>query len=220
MNKNIISGSLLDNIEDLTREGQFIDHDRKKLLEQLAENIHLLLTDRKEASVLFVCTHNSRRSQLAEIWLQLAVDYHHLKHIHSYSGGTEATAFNIRMVMALKRFGIDIDEREEGTNPKYILTNAASMDMSGLMFSKVFDDSTNPKENFIAVMVCNQADDDCPFIPGAFARFSLPYEDPKGYDMTDNESMAYDGKVREIGREMLYMVDYLKSMSSDSLGYN
>ena len=75
------------------------------------------------------------------------------------------------------------------------------------MFSKKYDHSQNPQNAFAAIMVCSNADEACPFIPGADARFSLPFQDPKQHDNTPQEGRQYDERCRQIAREMLYTMD-------------
>lgn len=184
-------------IESLDLESDLIADNRKAMLKELADLI-FKIREEGEVNLNFICTHNSRRSQLAEIWVKALTAYYQIK-INSFSGGTEGTAFNVRMVNALKSMGFELVEIESGRNPVYKF--AASEDR---MFSKVFDDAMNPTERAIAVMVCSDADENCPFVPGAI-RFSLAYEDPKAFDNTDLEETAYTNKVREIGREMIYL---------------
>jgi protein-tyrosine-phosphatase len=182
---------------------------RRQELQDLAGIIRNQTRDQGSSSVIFVCTHNSRRSQLAQLWLKAACTHYRLDGIETFSGGTEATAFNPRMVTALKRFGFSIEKTTDTNNPRYSV-NIAEEEL--VMFSKKYDDPFNPLKDFIAVMVCDQADHDCPFVPGAYARVSLPYEDPKAFDGRDQEAQAYDDKVMEIGREILYLVSVLGSM--------
>ena len=162
------------------------------------------------SKVTFVCTHNSRRSQLSQVWFWQGLAYFNIKGISSYSGGTEATAFNHRMVSALQRFGFNLLKMDESDNPKYLMRSGVADEREMLLFSKKFADGFNPQKDFIAVMVCGQADAECPFVPGAYSRVSLPYEDPKVADDTDQEMKSYDDKVLEIGREILFMTKYLK----------
>ena len=75
-----------------------------------------------------------------------------------------------------------------------------------IVFSKVFSDELNPKSNFCAVMVCSNADEGCPFVPGAEKRISLLYEDPKIYDGTELETVKYDERCYEIGRDIMFMM--------------
>ncbi len=197
-------------IQSLESEFAQIIEKRKTDLKLLGQIINEQMSKVDTAQVIFVCTHNSRRSQLSEIWLRLASEYYGVGSIKSYSGGTESTAFNHRMVDAVKRAGIELTTLVEGDNPRYSLSEEKKTTTSyELMFSKKYDHEYNPSKDFIAVMVCSQADKDCPFIPGALERMALPYIDPKACDDTPQESKAYDDKVREIGREILYMMSHL-----------
>lgn len=199
-----LSQSLGDSILELAGQADLISGKRKKELDQLASQISTLREETGSAAVTFVCTHNSRRSQLSELWLRTASKFYLLEGIAAFSGGTASTAFNHRMVAALKRFGFQLHIEEDGENPLYIDGQSQQK-----MFSKKYDDPFNPQQDYIAVMVCDQADRDCPFVPGAWARVSLPFIDPKVADGTGQEGKAYDDKVREIGREILYVANRL-----------
>jgi arsenate reductase len=127
--------------------------------------------------------------------------------METYSGGTEATACNLRAVAALKRVGFRI-ENPGGKNPHYRLH--FSEDAKPLLcFSKKYDDPVNPREGFFAVMTCSEADENCPFIPGAKHRVPLTYRDPKEADGTPLESACYDGRCRQIATEMFYLMEQL-----------
>lgn len=215
MNSQSINDLLKNQISDLVREKNLITEERKKELGKLSEKVFTQIKEHGYSRLIFVCTHNSRRSQLAELWMRTACKYYKLENITSYSGGTEATAFNKRMVDAVIRFGFNIQKTNDNQNPKYKAKLSNQDEEETIMFSKKYDDPANPFKDFIAVMVCSQADADCPFVPGAYSRVSLPYEDPKEYDDTEIESKAYDEKVREIGREMLYLGRLLKECTGD-----
>lgn len=79
------------------------------------------------------------------------------------------------------------------------------------MYSKKYTDSQNPQSDFGAIMVCSDADKSCPLVEGADARFSLPYDDPRYYDNSPSQELKYDETVREIAREMFYLVDQVKN---------
>lgn len=195
-------------MKELQREQSLISDNRKKELQDLAATIKEQLNDHDQANITFICTHNSRRSQLAELWLRTAAHFYSLETIKTFSGGTETTAFNYRMVEALVRAGFSMEKKGDEDNPTFYI----QLDEEGepeRMFSKKYDDPFNPSKNFIAVMVCSQANEECPFVPDAYARIALPYKDPKHADGTPKESFAYDDKVREIGREMIFLARLL-----------
>ena len=198
---------LKSNLEALLLEEVTIAADRKTELRELGKIIATNRGQDELVHVVFICTHNSRRSQLSELWLDIAANHYQIPGIRAYSGGTEATAFNHRMVAAVKRFGFPLEEIKEGENPVY----QSGMSTEKEIFSKKYDDPVNPKQDFIAVMVCTDADRNCPVVPGAQERFSLPYVDPKKSDDTPTEGETYDAKVREIGREILFMMREIKA---------
>ena len=80
------------------------------------------------------------------------------------------------------------------------------------LFSKTYDSPPNPKDGFAAIMVCTEADAECPFVPGAEARFAIPFDDPKAFDSTARETAEYDETVRQIGLEMFYAMRHAASL--------
>ena len=188
-------------VESVLPQVDSIPPGRQELLHTLAEYIADQSSHNKRIQLNFICTHNSRRSHISQIWATAAAAYHGIKNIQCYSGGTEATAFNPRAVQAMERAGFWIDN-PGGSNPRYLVTFSEEGPYLEC-FSKVYDDPYNPRDEFAAVMTCSHADENCPFIPGA-RRISVTYEDPKVADDTPEESQRYDERVRQIGTEMFY----------------
>jgi arsenate reductase len=182
---------------------------RQKTLSDVAGYIRQELDKSGSVKLNFICTHNSRRSHLAQIWTQTAAAHYDINGVETYSGGTEATAFNPRAVAAVERAGFEV-ENPGGENPKYRITfdeNASAM----VCFSKTFDDPANPSKDFAAIMTCSDADANCPFVPGAKLRKPVTYRDPKESDATKHETEIYDERCRQIGTEMLYMMSLVKA---------
>jgi len=188
--------------EDLLREADQIPKERQAKLERLAEYIRQRKASNEPVRLTFICTHNSRRSHISQIWAAAAAVYFGLENIYTFSGGTEATAFNPRAVAAMQRAGFQI-ENPGGENPHYRVAFAEKAENLEC-FSKTYDDPFNPQSDFAAIMTCSQADENCPFIPGAAFRLSLPYDDPKAADDTPEETDVYDERVRQIGRELFF----------------
>ncbi|MEZ5031083.1 MAG: protein-tyrosine-phosphatase [Saprospiraceae bacterium] len=189
------------------------DVDRKQALDDLAGWIRDRLQDGRPdpVEVVFICTHNSRRSQLAHAWLAALAAQAGWDRIRSFSGGTEVTAFNHRAVQALERAGFQTtiyDELQD--NPRYeVKFSPKSGPM--LMFSKRYDYPENPRSGFAAVMVCSDADTDCPYIPGADIRIPLPFIDPKASDGTPEEEATYDLGSRQIAAELAYVIRQIQA---------
>lgn len=196
-------------IQQFEDEQSLISDARKETLKALSSAIQSDLQAHGKAQVTFVCTHNSRRSQLGQVLLKVLAHHYDIEGINTFSGGTEATTFNHRMVAALQRAGFLIEKTSDSSNPNYEFKVTASEEQGDRLFSKVYYDTFNPQKNFIAVMVCSEADEGCPFVVGASSRISLPYQDPKNFDDTPEESSAYTNKIVEIGRELTFVVKQL-----------
>ncbi len=189
-------------MDSLVSEFELIPEERKTALKQMAAYIKAQKDSAHPVELTFICTHNSRRSHLGQIWTAAAASFYQVDGVTTYSGGTEATAFNPRAVAAMERAGFVI-ENPGGNNPRYRV-HLANGDAGLICFSKKYDDIANPQKDFAAIMTCSQADAECPFIPGAKFRLSLPYNDPKEADGTPEETARYDERCRQIGREMMY----------------
>jgi len=191
-----------------------IDVNRKDDLNLFAEVIESHLDEKGSCAINFICTHNSRRSQLGEFILRILTNYKGLNGITTFSGGTEATAFNHRMVSALNKHGFHFESTVGDQNPIYTYASEDHI-LQQKMFSKKYSHDFNPQDDFIAVMVCDHADENCPIILGASHRISLPYIDPKVADDTPEESEAYYEKVEEVGSEMWYLCEILEELMAN-----
>ncbi|MCA6079052.1 protein-tyrosine-phosphatase [Fulvivirga sedimenti] len=191
-----------------------IPDERKGHLDELVRYIQN--SDHKDCHLVFICTHNSRRSHLSQLFAQLAAYDSGLNYIHTYSGGTEATALNPRVVQALERAGFRI-KPSGGTasNPVYAI-HYNDLDEPISVFSKTYDDPSNPPDDFAAVMTCSDAEENCPYIPGTSARISVKYEDPKVADGTPYETERYDERTFQIACEMYYVMDRVVTLTDQN----
>lgn len=195
--------ALKDTIASILPEVDAIAPERKQRLDKIATYVGEQVGKGKSADLVFICTHNSRRSHFAQVWAAAAAAYFGVRGMRSWSGGVEMTAISFHVTDALLAQGFMIDG-SGGENPEV----AVHMDDDAdpvICFSKSYDDPSNPQQHFAAVMVCSDAEKACPYIAGADARFSLPYEDPKTSDGTGSEAEVYGRRGREIAREMLYL---------------
>lgn len=189
-----------------------IDRTRQSELNDLAGWVAEMLVDSGQIDLTFICTHNSRRSHLAQVWAQVGAEASGLQGVRTFSGGTEATACNPRTVAAMRRAGFQVavqDTVHGAANPTYDVS--MGQDVPGMAcFSKKYTNEVNPQNGFGAVMTCSSADRGCPSVHGASARFATPYVDPKVSDGTDEEVATYDARCRQIGTEMLYLMAEVK----------
>ncbi len=193
------------------RQAEFdeIPDSRKTELEKLSHYIESRIENSSLIQMTFICTHNSRRSHMAQIWSAVAATHYGVEQFKSYSGGTEATAFNPRAVAALQRAGLSVTVEKVSPNPRY-LVSCSSSDENWPCFSKVYNSPPNPPDKFCAVMTCSSADKNCPVVAGADERIAIPYVDPKVSDDSPEEAATYDERSAQISREMLYIFSKVK----------
>jgi len=180
-----------------------ISIERKQILQKIASVIQEKVAKGEEIKLMYVCTHNARRSHFGQIWSAVAAAYYEIPNVTTFSGGVEVTAFHPGAIRALKSIGFEINNISDGENPRYevYFNNSAPI----LCFSKEVSHELNPQDEFIAVMVCGEAEQNCPFIPTASLRISTTYEDPKRYDDTPEELSEYVKTSLLICQECLYL---------------
>jgi arsenate reductase len=120
--------------------------------------------------VLFLCTHNSARSQMAEGLLR------HLagERFEAHSAGTEATRVRPLAIRAMADLGVDISGQESKLLDRYL--------------GETFD---------AVVTVCDQANESCPVFPGAKSRLHWSFPDPSRAAGSDEEQLAVYRTVRD-----------------------
>lgn len=196
--------ALRDYVKKRISEFDQIPVERKEALEQVAMEVRAHSASNHKAAIVFICTHNSRRSHMGHLWAQLAAGYYGTRNISCYSGGTESTAFHPKAVKVMKEAGMAIERMNQSHNPVYRVT-FPGLKNGITVFSKKFTDPPNPTDGFIAVMTCSEADEACPVISGAASRYAIRYADPRAYDGTHEESERYSQRSQQISREMLFL---------------
>ena len=200
---NTLFKELLNTVWELEHDFDKIPESRQSLLKDLTTYIRNRRND-NDIRLIFICTHNSRRSHIAQIWAQTAAYHYEIKKIHCFSGGTEVSVFHPNAVKALEKAGFRIKKKSSGDNPVYSVY-FCNEQIPVTAFSKLYSNSFNPQSEFVAVMTCSAANESCPFVSGSIFRIPLTYEDPKIFDQTVEADQRYFDKVREIGREMLFV---------------
>lgn len=130
----------------------------------------------QKQTVLFVCTHNSARSQMAEGLLKTLYGNHY----EAFSAGVEKTAVRPLAIEAMSRIGIDISHNESKTVESF----------GGREFDWV-------------ITVCDHAREVCPFIPTKNKRLHWSFEDPAAASGTEEEKLAVFERVRDEIREKI-----------------
>lgn len=192
----------------LITQFQNIPNERKVLLEKVTQYISSKRITGKPINLVYICTHNSRRSHFGQIWAQVAASYYNVKNVNTFSGGTEATAFNINAINSLKRVGFDVKPINIEKNSTYHVFHDEKESPS-ICFSKTYDDAKNPQKEFAAIMTCSDVEENCPFIPGVELRIGTTYDDPKAFDNTPQQDTIYDERCKQIALETFYVFSKL-----------
>ncbi len=181
-----------------------ISEERATILQPLIDFVQQKTDHKHPVNLNFICTHNSRRSHLSQVWAQAAAAYYSIPDVHCYSGGTEATALFPKVAETLTSQGFRLFKIADNNNPVYAIKyNDNALPLIG--FSKKYDNPFNPVAAFAAIMTCSQADGGCPFIAGAEKRIPVTFEDPKISDHTPDQSDVYAARSLQIASEMFYV---------------
>lgn len=178
---------------------------RLKILQPLIDYIQNEVNLKNDILLNLICTHNSRRSHLAQIWLQTAATYYNIKNVYCYSGGTQATELFWAVATTLQNQGFLINQLSTEKNSVYAIKFAAN-EPAVIGFSKKYDAAFNPSNNFAAIMTCTDADLGCPIVAGAKTRIAIPFNDPKIADNTPQQAAKYAERSVQIATEMFYVL--------------
>ena len=187
-----------------------VSDERKVVLKPLANYIQNKVNANEEILLNFICTHNSRRSHLSQIWAQTMAFHFEIRNVDCYSGGKEATAMFPKVAETLSNQGFEINQLSNEQNSIYWVKFDENQHPI-ICFSKAYFDDFNPKKNFAAIMTCNNADKGCPMVFGAEARFPIKYDDPKAFDGTELMNEKYAERSLQIASEMYYVFSQLKT---------
>ena len=203
-----MNANLTNSINQLNWVG-FDNKARKETLKPLIDFIQHKLNAQEKINLNFICTHNSRRSHLSQIWAQTAASYFNIPNVNCYSGGTEETRLFPAIIDTLLAQGFEVLQLSDSENPIYAIKYSRT-DSPIIVFSKKHEHPFNPEARFAAIMTCSQADSGCPFIPGAEKRIPVTYEDPKISDGTAEQAEVYAIRSMHIAEEMFYVFSQIK----------
>ncbi len=185
-----------------------VSSERKDILNPLVDYLKDKIESKQPIRLNFICTHNSRRSHLSQIWAQTMAAYFNIENVSCYSGGTEATAMFPKVGETLINQGFKIKKLSEASNPVYSVKHSENAP-SVIAFSKKYNDDFNPASAFAAIMTCSSADKGCPMVFGCDKRVAVTYEDPKKSDGTPEQTETYFNRSLEIATEMKYVFSSL-----------
>jgi arsenate reductase (thioredoxin) len=209
--------------DQLTTSYDMVHPGHYAAIKQISEWIVVNSSEGKPVQLIATCTGNSRRSILNATMGNLAAAYYGLENVHFYSGGTKPSAFNKRTIATLREIGFEIEPtgseapRGDPATPNPLYQVRWGKGMQSIEFSKTYHDASNPQTGFAAVLVCSEADAECPTVPGATLRLSMNFIDPKHYDDSRWEAIKYAERRDDIARTwMAVMADASRKIRSSA----
>jgi len=200
---------LTSTLATLASKTSSVSMERQAVLEPLVEYV----LDRQRANettrLNFICTHNARRSHISQLMAAASAMANDLENIECYSGGVEVTRIHPNAIGALEELGFEFNGSDDGDNPVFLVDLGEANLIE--VFSKKYDDDSNPPSDFAAVMVCSSAEEACPYVEGASKRISVTFEDPKEFDGQDDAVKGYVQGSLEIGAEIYYVMQQVSS---------
>lgn len=202
LNRGMMYKTLQNTIEEISKIE--ISEERKGILRALIEYIQSKKDDGVNILLNFICTHNSRRSHLSQIWAQTMATYCGVRNVYCFSGGTEATSLFPKVFETLQKQGFEGLKISETDNPVYAF-KFSELEAPLIAFSKKYNHQFNPQSDFGAILTCDSADENCPVVLGAEVRFPIKYQDPKISDGTSEMDSVYWKRSYEIASEMYFV---------------
>ena len=166
----------------------------KKRLHNIIDGINSL-TQKRKLNLVFICNHNSRRSQFAQFWGEILA-IHYNKRINIYSAGMIKTKVYFQVIESIKRIGFSVSKKKSSYQINY---NNRKIKLSSKLLKEI------ENINFISIMTCSDADASCPITLRVSLNLKLYFQDPKIYDDTFNEEQKYDAICLKIASELNYI---------------
>lgn len=185
-----------------------LTEDRAQQIQAVIQYLEDKIQATSDIRLVFVCTHNSRRSILSQVWAQSWAHHFGIRNVSCYSAGTETTEVYPRILTTLQSQGFQLQPITKEHNAISLIKFAPN-ELPILGFSKSLDHFQLPESDFAAIMTCDHAYEHCPLVPGAAARFPLTYQDPKAFDGTPQADDAYHQRSLQIAAEWFYIFHQL-----------
>lgn len=163
--------------------------DEKDIALRQQKSVRYVISTMIQHKILFICTHNSSRSQMAEAFLN-----HYAGDVfRAESAGVEKSILNPRVVKVMQEAGIDISHK--GTQEAFDLVK------EGRLYQAV-------------ITVCDVAAETCPIFPGLVKRLSWSFPDPAKFTGTEEEILEQTRKVRDgIKDKVLKFIEEAKDVA-------
>lgn len=196
-------------VKGFSKEFRKIPEDRRFRLNEIVYFLEEQKENKAPRQLVFMSTNQSSVSQMVQVWSKAAAYYYGFTNFQSFSSGLKPDKISVNTIVTLEKAGFiayktDIDGIDV-YRVKYSY-NLAPV----IVFPKKIGHVKNPYNNFMAVIVDDNAEINITNIDGTYNRLLLEYTDPVGYENSDQEIQMYDGSCRKIAVEMFYVFAQLR----------
>ncbi len=169
------------------------EKNKKNHLDEIVSEINAGLA--KTDNIVFLCTHNSRRSQLCQIWGSILSKIYKID-LNFHSAGSEKTEVHKNIFYCLSNAGVKVGDNK--IHFEDLTINLRSKRLGEIKAKK-----------FIAIMTCSDAEKSCPTDPRSIKNIKIIYEDPKIFDNSEREKEEYYKTSKSIAEDLNYIIKKL-----------
>ena len=206
---NTLYPILSEYVRDFPKEFRKIPEDRRYRLNEIVYFLETQEQNRDPWQVLFISTNQSSVGHLAQVWAKTASYYFGFSKFESYSGGLAPHQISISTITTLEKAGFIVYKSDINNIGVYRIKYSYNLEPI-VAFPKKIEHVKNPNQDFMAVIVEENADLNIQNVRGTYDRLLLTYEDPLGYDGSDVESSIYNESCKKIAVEMFYVFSQLR----------
>lgn len=202
-------------VRDFPKEFRKIPEDRRYRLNEIVYFLEEQELNSDPWQLLFISTNQASVGQMAQVWSKAAAYYFGFSKFESYSGGMKPGEISVNMITTLEKAGFIIYKTNIGGIDVYRVKYSYNLKPI-VTFPKKISHVRNPYHDFMAVFVEENADINIQNIKGTYNRLLLNYEDPVGYDGSDQETLIYEESCRRVAVEMFYVFSQLRRRLKDN----
>lgn len=196
-------------VRDFPKEFRKIPEDRRYRLNEIAYYLEEQEVSNAPWQLIFISTNQTSVSQMAQVWSKVAAYYFGFPKFQSFSGGINPLEISMNSIVTMEKAGFIVYKSDIGGIDVYRVKYSYNLKPI-VAFPKKIRHLKNPGDNFMAVLVDENADINITKIKGTYNRLLLNYNDPVGYEGSDLEDQIYEESCRKVAVEMFYVFSQLR----------
>ena len=202
-------------VRDFPKEFRKIPEDRRYRLNEIVYFLEEQKVENDPWQLLFISTNQSSVSQMAQVWSKAAAYYFGFTNFESFSAGLDPRTISVKMITSLEKAGFIVYKNNVDGVDVYRIKYSYNLDPI-VSFPKKINHVRNPNQDFMAVFVEENADMNVQNIKGTYNRLLLTYDDPVGYEGSEQEQVMYEESCKKVAVEMFYVFSLLRRRLQDN----